>query len=82
MTLIPISNARSQLPSIVARVNDTLERVLITVNGRPKAVVVSFEELESLEETAEVLGISGAKASILRGLTQAKKKQGIKADSL
>lgn len=53
--LIAISDVRAKLPELVDKVNKNLDRVVITVNGKPKAVLVSEEELESLEETAEIL---------------------------
>ncbi len=53
--LIPISTVRAKLPDLVDKVNRKLDRVTITVNGKPKAVLVSAEELESLEETLEIL---------------------------
>ena len=71
-----ISDVRANLPDIVAKVGDTFGRVTITVNGQPKAIIVSAEELESLEETAEILAIPGAKKSIKQGLKEAKKGQG------
>ncbi len=77
MNLIAISDARAQLPDLVARVSQYLDRVLITVNGKPKVAVVSIEELESLEETAEILSLPGTKASIARGRNDAKKRRGI-----
>ena len=70
---VAISDARANLPELVDKVNDNLERFVITVNGQPKAVLVSDEELEALEETAEVLAIPGAKEAIARGEEQAKK---------
>ena len=70
--LIPISDVRANLPDLVNKVNKNLERVVITVNGQPKAILVSAEELESLEETAEILAIPGARESILRGDGDAK----------
>lgn len=66
-SLIPISDVRANLPNLVAKVSKTEERVLITVNGKPKAVMVSIDELEALEETAEILAIPGARESIKRG---------------
>ncbi len=71
-----ISDVRASLPDLVTKVSNTLGRVTITVNGQPKAILVSAEELESLEETAEVLAIPGAKKSIKQGLKEAKKSQG------
>jgi len=80
--LISISDVRANLPNIVEKINKTDERVVITVNGRPKAVMISQEELESLEETAEILAIPGAKESIEEGLKQAKKGLGIPLSEL
>ncbi len=59
-----------------------MDRVTITVNGKPKAVVLSPEELESLEETAEILAIPGALESIRKGKEQIKKGQFVKLADL
>ena len=80
--LIPISDVRANLPDLVNKVNKNLERVVITVNGQPKAILVSAEELESLEETSEILAIPGAKKSIKEGLRQAKKGLGVSLSKL
>lgn len=77
-----ISDARANLKDLVGKVNKGFERILITVNGQPKAAVVSLEELESLEETAEVLTIPGAKTSINRGVKQIKNKEGVALSSI
>lgn len=53
--LISISDVRARLPDLVDKVNKKLDRVTITVNGQPKAVLLSAEELESIEETLEIL---------------------------
>lgn len=80
--LISISDARTNLPDLVTKVSNNMSRVVITVNGKPRATLVSSEELESLEETAEILSIPGAKKSIMEGLKQAKKAQGISLSQL
>ena len=80
--LISISDARTNLPDLVTKVSNNMSRVVITVNGKPRATLVSSEELESLEETAEILSIPGAKKSILEGLKQAKKAQGTSLSQL
>ncbi len=79
---VSISNARAKLPELVEKVDKHMERVVITVNGKPKATLISADELESLEETAEILAIPGAKKSILEGLKQAKRGQGIPLSEL
>lgn len=69
-----ISDARAKLPDLVTKINKNLDRAIITVNGQPKAVIVSIDELESLEETAEVLSsIAGIKKDIETSRKQIKK---------
>jgi len=80
--LISVSNARATLPDLVNKVDKHMDRITITVNGQPKATLISADELESLEETAEVLSIPNAKKSIIEGLKQAKKGQGIELSKL
>lgn len=73
---ISISDARADLPSLVDRVSQGSAEVFLTVNGQPKIALISFDELESIKETAEIMAIPGAKQSIKKGLSQAKKGQG------
>lgn len=80
--IIPISEVRENLPKLVDNVDKKDERVIITVNGEAKAVMVNLEELEALEETAEVLSIPGALDSIKRGTKQAKAGKGIPLEEL
>ena len=55
MESLPLSDARSSLSTLVSQVEATHERVTITRNGRPAAVLISPEDLEALEETLDVL---------------------------
>lgn len=71
--IVCISSARAKLPSLVSRVNKYMDRVVITVKGQPKATLVSQEELESLEETAEVLAIPNIKEDVKKSKEQIKK---------
>lgn len=50
-----MSEARSALSKLVERVDSTHERVTITRNGHPAAVLISPDDLEALEETLDVL---------------------------
>ena len=70
--LIAISDARANLPDLVAKINEKLDRAIITVNGQPKVVMLSMEELESLEETAEILTIPNIKKDIAKSRKQFK----------
>ena len=62
MTIIPVmttttslANVKAHLSAIVGSVHDTHERVVITRNGEPAAVLISPDDLASLEETLEIL---------------------------
>ena len=56
-----------QLPEFVERVSTHHERVVITCNGSPAAVLMSPEDLESLEETLAILGDPQAMKEIAEG---------------
>ena len=79
---ISISEARTNLPDLVEKISNSADRVTITVNGKPKALLISFDELESLQETAEILAIPGALKSIKQGEKEAKKGLGIPLSEL
>lgn len=81
-SILPISAVRATLPDLVSKVGEGILRVTITVKGKPKAMLISAEELESIEETAEILSIPGIKKSIAAGMRAAKKGQGIPLSQL
>lgn len=64
MNTIAISDFRTMLPKLIRDVDTKLKRFVVTVSGKPKAVVMSLDELESLEETAEVLSTPGSLEAI------------------
>jgi antitoxin YefM len=53
---MPLADVKNRLSEVVERLEREHGRVVITKHGRPAAVVLSVEDLESLEETLEVLG--------------------------
>lgn len=50
-----LANAKAELSAFVDSVSKTHERIVITRNGDPAAVLISPDDLESLEETIAVL---------------------------
>jgi antitoxin YefM len=54
-TTLPLADVRDRLSPLVNSVETTHERVVITKNGRPAAVLISYDDLESLQETLEIL---------------------------
>jgi len=57
-SILPLAEVKSHLSELVGRVNGQHERVTVTVHGRPSAVLLAVEDLESLEETIAVLSDS------------------------
>jgi prevent-host-death family protein len=64
MVVIPLVDARNRLSECVAEVERTHERVTITRHGHPAAILISPDDLESLEETLDILGDSEAMSAI------------------
>jgi len=52
---LPLASVKSKFSEMVDRVEHTHDRIIVTRNGRPAAVLISPEELESLEDTLELL---------------------------
>jgi prevent-host-death family protein len=52
---MPFSVAKAHLSELADRVENEHERILVTRNGRPSFVLLSPDDLESLEETLEIL---------------------------
>lgn len=52
---LPLSSVKTHLSEIVDRVEGEHDRVVVTRNGRPAAVLMSHEDLESLEETLTIM---------------------------
>lgn len=74
METLPLSHVKAHLSEITDRVEGQHDRVVVTRKGRPAAVIVSPDDLESLEETLAVLSdpelmgqIREAKAEAERG---------------
>lgn len=65
---MPLAEIKNRLSEFVERVASQHDRVTITRNGRPVAVLVSPEDLESLEETLSVLSDKREIAALGRGL--------------
>jgi antitoxin YefM len=60
MATIPLADAKAHLSAVLDEVRDTHERVVITRNGRPEAVIMAVSDLEALEETLDLLSMPGA----------------------
>jgi antitoxin YefM len=61
---LPLSSVKAHLSELVDRVEDQHERVVLTRNGKPAAVLISHDDLESLEETLSILSDPATMAQI------------------
>jgi prevent-host-death family protein len=52
---VSLAEVKNRLSEVVDRLQREHGRVVITKHGKPAAVLVSVEDLESLEETLEIL---------------------------
>jgi prevent-host-death family protein len=60
----PLRDVRDHLSEVLDRVEHHHERVVITRDDRPSAVLINLEDLAQLEETIDVLSGAGALADI------------------
>jgi prevent-host-death family protein len=65
MTSEPLRTIRDRFSEFVERVQGQHERVVVTRNGTPAAVLINPDDLESLEETIAVLGDSETVAELV-----------------
>jgi len=74
MSTQSLRSFRDHLAEAFDQVEQEHERIIVTRNGKPAAVLISIEDLAQLEETADVLadptvlaGIHEARESYARG---------------
>jgi antitoxin YefM len=61
---LPLADVRNRLSEVIDQIQREHDRVVITKHGHPAAVVMSIEDLESLEETLAVLSDPGLLARV------------------
>jgi prevent-host-death family protein len=57
---LPLAHVKSKFSEMVDRVEHTHDRIVVTRNGRPAAVMISPDELASLEDTLDLLSDADA----------------------
>ena len=67
MQTIPLSEAKARLSELADEVNRTHERIQVTRNGRKHVVLISADDLASLEATLELLADPDAVARLREG---------------
>ena len=75
MKTLPLSEAKARLNRLVDEVRERQEEILITKNGRPAAVLLSADEVESWKETLAIMSDRGFMAEIRKGLKQLRQRK-------
>ena len=70
MRTLPLSEVKAKLSELVDAVESRDERVVITRKGRPAAVLVSQDDLDSWQETLEITSNRALMTEIKRGIRQ------------
>lgn len=79
---LPLAEIKARLSEIVDRVERHHERITLTRNGRPAAVMISPDDLEALEDTLELLADPRAVAEIERAREEIERGEGLSGEEL
>jgi len=72
---MPFSEVKAHLSELADRVELQHDRILVTRNGRPSFVLVSPDDLESLEESLDILRDDELMESLRRSRAEAAEGQ-------
>jgi antitoxin YefM len=67
---MPLADVKNRLSEVVDRLQREHGRVIITRHGHPAAVVISVEDLDSLEETLDVMDSASLLSDIRESLAE------------
>lgn len=82
MKTLPLSEVKAKLSQLVDEVESRDERVVITRKGRPAAVLISQDDLESWQETLEITSDRALMTEIRRGIRQVVRGQTVGYDEV
>src|SRR4051794_20983115 len=77
-----LAEAKAHLSELVARAGNEHERITVTVHGRPVAVLLAVDDLESLEETIAVLSDAAMLTALADADAELDRGEGESQDSL
>ena len=80
--VLPLAEVKAKFSEMVDRVEQQHERITVTRNGRPAAVLMSAEELDALEDTLELLSDPTAMAEIEHARLEVRAGRSVSADEL
>ena len=82
MTTTSLAKVKASLSAYIDSIRDSADRVVITRNGEPAAVLISPSDLESLEETIALLSDPEAMQEIAQAKVEFANGKGIDAGDI
>jgi prevent-host-death family protein len=79
---LPLAHIKSHLSEVVDRVENEHERVVLTRNGKPAAVLISPEDLAAIEDTLEILSDPAAVEEIRHARDDVRRGKTVSAEEL
>jgi antitoxin YefM len=79
---LPLAEIKKRLSEVVDRVENQQDRVVLTRRGRPAAVLISPDDLASMEETLDILSTPGALDEIREAQAEIDAGLGVSGDDL
>jgi len=79
---LPLAEVKAKLSEMVDRVEHTHDRITVTRHGRPAAVLISPDELASLEDTLDLLSDANAMAQLREAQAAAQAGDYVTGDEL
>lgn len=73
---LSVAELQARLSQVIDRVDNRGGRVTVTVDGRPAAVILSVDDLESMEETLAVLSDPQAMRELARSQVELDRGKG------
>jgi prevent-host-death family protein len=79
---LPLAEVKARLSEMVDRVEHTHDRITVTRNGRPAAVLISPDELAALEDTLDLVSDPDAMAELRAAQTAVQAGEYVTGDEL
>ena len=79
---LPLAAVKAKFSEMVDRVEQHHDRITVTRNGRPAAVLVNPDDLASLEETLELMSNPAAVAELARARKEIRSGKVMSAERL
>jgi antitoxin YefM len=79
---VAFSEAKAHLSELAQRVENEHDRILVTRNGRPSFVLISPDDLDSLEETLDIVRDPELMASLALSRKQSRRGERVRLSAI